>query len=277
MKILEVTGLTATLNGNPFLQNIHCSLHAGEILAVLGPNGAGKSTLLKAIAGSLPYQQGQVTILNKPLETWAVRDLAKYRAVLSQNWYFPFPMTVLQVVLLGRYPHCGQEAVQPAIMDVAYELLEALGVKQYVEQDIRQLSGGEQQRVQLARVLLQIWTDKPQPRLLLLDEPTASLDIVYQHQLLQYLTTEFIPKQLGILWIVHDMNLALQYAHSGLLLKKGTTVASGRIENVLNATNLRTTFEVEAHFYQHPILQCLQVSTYTSNIQTNKQMKNSIS
>jgi iron complex transport system ATP-binding protein len=261
--MLNVNNITVCLNGKHLLNQVNFDVQQGDFIALLGGNGAGKSTLLKTLARSLPYCKGQILFRGENLTYWSQVELSQYRAVLSQNTFLVFPMNVIDVVLLGRYPYT--QGSKPKVKDVtiAYELLDLMGVAQYAEEDITCLSGGEQQRVHLARVLAQVWESSlANPKLLLLDEPTSNLDIAYQHILLELLEDRVQKHGLTVLAVLHDMNLAARYATQIALLKKGKLLTVGTPEEVLTPDSIQDTFGVSSIIQTHPIFDCLQVSTY---------------
>lgn len=229
------------------LNDINCELQAGEILAVIGPNGAGKSTMLKAIAGDLAYH-GEIQIGAAAASS---KLRARQVAVLPQLSLLNFPFRVFEVVNLARIPHQtgrehDQQIVRSALklMDIAY-----LEDRLYPE-----LSGGEKQRVQLARVLAQIWNADDAPsgtRLLLLDEPTAALDLGHQQQLMQAIQV-FAKSGVAVLMVLHDINLAAQYADKLLALLCSQQLAYGTVEEVITEQIVHRLFNIESSIIRHP-------------------------
>lgn len=261
--MLNINTVSVSLNSKSLLRNIHFDLHQGDFMVLLGGNGAGKSTLLKTLARSIPYCKGQILFKGEDLSYWSQVELSQQRAVLSQNTFLVFPMNVIDVVLLGRYPYT--QGAKPRTKDVAiaYEALNLMGLTKYAEEDITCLSGGEQQRVHIARVLVQVWeSSADNPKLLFLDEPTSNLDIAYQHILLELLEDRVQKHGLTVLTILHDMNLAARYATQIALLKQGELLAVGAPEKVLTPNWIQQTFGVSSIVQAHPIFDCLQVSTY---------------
>ena len=193
-----------------------CQLAAGELLMLLGPNGAGKSTLLKAISGDLPYI-GNVMLSGRELGYWRPERLARQRAVMPQRVEVNFPLTVEEVVQLGR-PGAARRGSDPAVE----RLLNELDIAHLKHRLVPGLSGGEQQRLQLARVLAQI-IDSPGDRLLLLDECTSALDPAHQQLVLDLVRRLAKEEGVAVLAVVHDLNLAAQFADRLLLMKAGHT------------------------------------------------------
>ncbi len=251
---LEAEGLCVRRSGRALLQNLSLSLAAGEVLAVVGANGAGKSTLLRVLSAELTPDRGQVRLNGRALADWPARESAKRRAVLPQHSPLDFPFTALEVVLMGRIPHGG-----PGAEDVhrAALALAEVGLAPLAERRYTTLSGGERQRVHLARVLVQIWEPLPaqEPRFLLLDEPTASLDLAHQHATLA-LAQRWAQHDLGVLIVLHDLNLAAQYANRVAVLKAGQLLAVGAPAKVLEPTLIAEAFGLPVQILPHPELPC---------------------
>ncbi|WP_019559957.1 MULTISPECIES: heme ABC transporter ATP-binding protein [Caldimonas] len=238
--------------GRSVLREVDVELQAAEVLGVLGANGAGKSSLLAALAGELIVQSGCVSLDGRPLDRWEPRALARRRAVLPQSPSLSFDLEVSTVVGMGGYPHpmlspgalraCCERAMQEA--DVA-----ALAGRRYLS-----LSGGEQQRVQFARCLVQVLAGRPdgEYRALLLDEPTASLDP--RHQIALMHTVRRLARQegLAVLLVLHDVNLAAQACDRLLLLSEGRVVAHGPVADVLRPAVLASVYGLSAQVIDHP-------------------------
>lgn len=234
------------------LVGVSLTLRPGELLALLGPNGAGKSTLLKLLTGERAPSGGRVTLDGKTLSDWPGRDLARRRAVLPQSTSLAFPFTALEVVLLGRTPHCvGNERDRD--QSIAHQALAAADVLHLAERLYTTLSGGERQRVQLARVLAQIWLPPPDggPRYLLLDEPVAALDPAHQHAILG-LARQLTEQGVGVLAVLHDLNLASRYADRVALLDRGSLVICGSPQDVLQAELLQAVFRIPVRVVRLP-------------------------
>ena len=248
--MLEAQRITVRAGGATLLEGVSTALHPGEVLAVAGPNGAGKSTLLRVLSGDLHPTSGDVLLDRRPLRSWPVRSLGQRRAVLSQQCALAFGFTSMEVALLGRTPHAGDDAGSCArgIASAALEYTEALHL---AHRSYLTLSGGERQRVQLARVLTQIWEPRCGSRYLLLDEPTAALDMAHQHRTLE-IARDFARHDSGVLVILHDLNLAAQYADRLLLLKEGRAVALGSPDDILHAELIRDVFGVAVRVIDHP-------------------------
>lgn len=241
--MLSASGLCCTLDGRQLLLDAHMTLTGGEVLAVVGPNGAGKSTLLRLLTRDQSPSAGNIELNGRPLASWAPDALARCRAVLPQSDSLRFAFDARAVVTLGRYPW-GEQAGAHADRIVT-EALGAAGVAHLASRSYTQLSAGERARVQLARVLAQIWEPRHGgARFLFLDEPTASLDISHQHEVLATLR-RFAADGVGILVVLHDLNLALEYSDRALLLKQGRIVSSGATREVLTAERVAEVFDVD--------------------------------
>jgi len=232
----------------------------GEVVAVLGPNGAGKSTLLAVLAGSLRPQRGAAALEGRALAEWSPRALALRRAVLPQQSELAFGFSVLEVVLLGRSPHAGT-STRDADLAVAEACLAEAEVAHLAGRVYTTLSGGERQRVQLARVLAQIGFPDAAGgagRYLLLDEPTASLDLAHQHATLRT-ARRAAARGIGVLAILHDLNLAALYADRLIVLSRGTLAAEGAPQAVLTEALVREVFDLAVQITRHPTRGCPQV------------------
>lgn len=241
--MLMTSNLCVTHGATSILRGLSLTIKPGTLTALLGRNGAGKSTLLKALAGDFQANgstraarhSGVTTLNGEALNTIAPRRLALLRAVLPQSSQLAFPFSVEEIVLLGRYPHLRGGVPSRHDRGVVADALALAGANALVGREITTLSGGELARVQFARVLAQLWPDagnandsaNATPRYLLLDEPTAALDLAHQHRLLttvRDLTREW---NIGALAIVHDPNLAARHADVIALLGDGVVIAQG--------------------------------------------------
>lgn len=250
---LAAQAVTVRVSGKTLLQDVDISVCAGEIVALVGPNGAGKSTLLRVLSGDVVPQDGTVYMSEQPLAKWRLADRARVRGILAQSSSLNFAFTVLQVVLMGRGPHArGRETRKD--YEIVRAALDAAEIHHLENRLYTTLSGGERQRVQLARVLAQIWEAQPgQTRYLLMDEPTNNLDLNHQHRTLQ-IARKFAHEGVAVLVILHDLNLAAQYADQIVLLKQGVVTATGSPHDVLTADNIEAAFAMSVMVTQHPLL-----------------------
>lgn len=249
--MIRVEQLGFVVSGKTLLADVTFDLKSGELLAVLGPNGAGKSTLLKCLAGQQRPSTGKITVADSDLLQMPAREVAKWRGVLPQSSRIPFEFSVIEIVLLGRSPHL-KRGESPADMQIALQSLERTDALHLAERTVNTLSGGELQRVHMARVLAQLWDPVPTPgRLLLLDEPTASLDLNHQHMLLR-IARSWAANGTAVLVILHDLNLAAAYADRLMILKRGRVVSTGTPKEILTQGCIRDVFEVDATVIEHP-------------------------
>ncbi|MDF0749417.1 heme ABC transporter ATP-binding protein [Marinobacter sp. 71-i] len=237
--LLNVNNLDLWLAKQQILDDISLSLTQGELVALLGPNGAGKSTLIRALAGEVRVPAQTVRFDGKDMNQWSRAALARHRAVMPQKVDLQFPMTVEEVVALGRPRENPTQRRR-----IIRALLARLDITHLETRLVPTLSGGEQQRVQLARVLAQVW-DRPDPRLLLLDECTSALDPAHQQQVFQQLR-QLASEGFGLLVAVHDLNLAAQYADRLVLMKAGKIFAEGPPASVLTEQHLREVYGLES-------------------------------
>jgi iron complex transport system ATP-binding protein len=223
-------------------------------------NGAGKSTLLKILSGELLPDEGEVRLEGKPLSSWSLGKLAQHRAVMPQENRLTFPFLALDVVVMGRYAmHDGY----PSRADerLAHSVMGALGVGHLATRLYPTLSGGERARVQLARALCQLHGSNVSQPTLLLDEPTASLDLGHQ-QVALAAAREFIRRERGaVCAVLHDLNLAAQYADRIVFLHEGELCADGRPEEVLKESILNRAFATQVVVTRHPTVNCPLVAT----------------
>ncbi|MGS1009640.1 heme ABC transporter ATP-binding protein [Achromobacter anxifer] len=245
--------LTVNRGGARILTDVSLEIRPGEVVGLLGANGAGKSTLLGALSAELAADAGQLSLGETPLADMPHRQQARRRAVLPQKPGLTFDLSVREVVAMGGYPF---PELPPSVVDalVTQALGEAdaahLAGRRYPE-----LSGGEQQRVQFARVLVQCHAarERDEPRYLLLDEPTASLDPKHQGDLLRRSWELAHAGNTGVLVILHDMNLAARWCDRLLLLSGGRGIAQGTPAEVLTPANLYLAYGIDAQVIAHPL------------------------
>lgn len=252
--MIEARKITFEIDSKKLLDDVSMEMRGGEVLAVVGANGAGKSTLRKVLCGDLIASSGEVLMNNLPLANWTLPERARVRAVLPQDSSLDFPFTALEVVLMGRAPHvAGAESERD--YEIARAALSEVDALRLEKRIYPTLSGGERQRVQLARVLAQIWEASGEPRCLLLDEPTSSLDLTHQHQTLK-IAKKFARQAVAVLIILHDLNLAAQYADRIALLKNGKIVRLDAAEKVFTPDAIQETFGVKVSVIKHPHFDC---------------------
>ena len=220
------------------LKDVDLQINEGEILGVLGPNGSGKSTLLKVMDGVLLPQQGKVLLRGKPLASLARTDVARQIAMVAQENFFRFSFSVLEVVLMGRFPHLKRLQFEgDQDMTIALGALRATHALHLSERSIHGISGGEKQRVLMARALAQ------EPRVVLLDEPTSFLDLKHKRDVFRLIASLSGERKLGVVLASHDMDLIAQYCHRIVMIKEGVILQVGSPEEVLTMENIETLYE----------------------------------
>lgn len=238
------------LAGFDLLRNIDLSIEAGQVTVLVGPNGAGKSSLLKVLTGELNPSQGSVCLNQRQLSHWDIQQRANLLAVLPQHSQLNFPFTAAEVVSLGCIPHSTGYSRDQKIITAALEMVDA----SYLQRRLyTQMSGGEKQRVQLARVLAQIWTPcNIGEQFLVLDEPTAAFDLAHQQMTLD-IVGEFADRGVGVLMVLHDLNLAARCADNLVVVNGGMIEAYGSPTQVLTETLVEKVFDVKATITRHPV------------------------
>lgn len=239
--------------GTQILSDVSLDVAPGTLTAILGANGAGKSSLLSILAKEQRATRGYTSLDGIHLDEWPASKLALKRAILPQSSNLSFPFTALEVVLMGRAPHRG---LTKDIDDntIALHALERMGMAHLKDRSYLKLSGGERQRVHMARVLAQLLPLRSdQASYLLLDEPTASLDLAHAHALLHIART-LCTQNVGVVVVLHDTNLAACYADSILLLKHGRTITQGTPGDVLTTEMMQHTFALDTIIMEHPEL-----------------------
>ncbi|WP_159801488.1 heme ABC transporter ATP-binding protein [Flavobacterium sp. MK4S-17] len=232
------------------LENIDVSVNYGELLVIVGPNGAGKSTLLSMLANEIGKDEEPIYFKNKTFEEWDSRQLAHHKAKFSQSNSHDIPLTVKDVVMMGRYPYFqsaphkeDREAVAKAMQETDVALLE--------NRDYNLLSGGEKQRVHLARVLAQLDNDIAH-KLIFLDEPLNNLDVLHQHRILHTIKN-FTGRGNTAVMVLHDLNLAAQFADKVMLLKKGKIVAHDVPDKVFTKETISKAYNFPCTICPNPV------------------------
>jgi len=241
--MLEARQILLERGGRRLLDGVGVTVRPGRLLAIVGPNGAGKSTLLKVLSGQLKPDGGEVALDGRPLAAWPRLDLARRRAVLpQQSTAGSFGLTAFALAALGLSPYRGRLRARRE-REIVMAALTACAVAPLAERQVASLSGGELQRVELARVLAQLWEAAPPnpPGFLLLDEPTASLDVVQQTRVLE-LAKQHAARGYGVAAIVHDLTIALRLADDALLLAAGRALGEGPVDAVFTAEALSLAF-----------------------------------
>jgi iron complex transport system ATP-binding protein len=246
--MLEARAVSYQVGSARLLDGVSLAVERGEVLVLVGPNGAGKSTLLKVLSGDLVPSSGTVFLQGRPLSEYRARDLALRRAVMPQQTVLQFAFAAQEVVLMGRSPHVrgGESANDLAVVRTCMERTDSL---QFAARAYPSLSTGEQQRVTLARVLAQ------ETPVLLLDEPTAALDIRHQELVMQ-IARQSADAGAAVLAVLHDLNLAAAYADRIAVLSRGRLAALGTPWEVFSEPLLSEVFEHPVAVIRHPLRDC---------------------
>ncbi len=256
--MLRANGISVRIGAHQLLDNFSAAFAPGELAMVVGPNGAGKTTLLRCLDGELTPSSGSVELSHRPISQWPRMELARRRAVLPQQSTLDFPFSVNDVVLMGRMPHPTTEAHNRVI---AAEVLTWCDCTQLGERAYTSLSGGEQQRVQTARVLAQIYhspksldesSAPSSARFLLLDEPASALDLSHQYALLRLLKRLSARDKIGIVCTLHNLNLVAQFADRAVVIDRGMLVADGAPIQVFTEETLSHVFNLDVAVRRHP-------------------------
>jgi iron complex transport system ATP-binding protein len=235
---LSINKLSFNYAGFPILKDVEMSVNEGEVLSIVGPNGSGKSTLLKCINRILKTQQNTVLIDGKDAGKLNLKELSKIMGYVPQSSTSTFPFTVFDVVLMGRKPYIHWN-LSERDSEIVADMLDFLGISELAMRHFNELSGGEQQKVIIARALAQ------QPKLLLLDEPTSSLDIRHQLEILCMLKSLTEGGERSVVVSMHDLNLASRFSDRMLMLKHGKIFACGTPEAVLTEANIAAVYGIK--------------------------------
>lgn len=254
---ISVKNLYFGYNKRDVLRDISFDVNEGEFLSIIGPNGSGKSTLLKTLNHIYIPKSGEIMIKDLSIENYKKRDLAKYMAMVPQDTNIDFEFKVEEVVAMGRHPYQGrfqQESKEDK--DIIYQSMELTNTLEIRDRYINEISGGERQRVFIAKALAQ------NPKIILLDEPTSHLDINHQMDVLNLLKRLNEDKGITVVLVIHDINLACRYSHRILLLKGGEIIGKGKPEDVITIANIESTYGMNVaieknkytdHIYLTPI------------------------
>ncbi len=253
--VIEAHGLRFMVDDAVLLNGVALTLRPGEMVGLIGPNGAGKSTLLRVLGGLWKGAQGTLKLAGRDMTAWSAREVARLVAHVPQSTTLDFAFTVREVVLMGRSPHLGRFQIEgPDDRQVAEAAMAAMSVLPLAERFVNTLSGGERQRVFVARALAQ------QPRVLLLDEPTANLDVRHQLDVLQLVSRLAREQGLAVLAALHDLDLAAHFCERLILLHEGQVLADAAPEAVLTPDHLAQAFQVQAQVFHDPYSHVLRLS-----------------
>jgi len=243
--MIEVRGLSFSYNGSPpVIDNVDLVINKGEMVGILGPNGSGKSTLLKLISNTLSPNKGSVLLDGRPIHHFGRKNIARKMAVVPQETDLGFDFTVREIVAMGRYPHLGRfQFNDPISREVVDLSMGTTGVLELANKPISKLSGGEKQRVIIAKALAQ------EPDILLLDEPTKNLDIRHSLDILNLVRKMNSEMGITVIAVLHDLDLSARYCDRTILLKEGGIYKDGPTENVLVPVNIENVFHVRSRIH----------------------------
>ena len=249
--MLKLQEIQYNISGKQILSNVNIDFAPGQLHMILGPNGSGKTSLMKIASGQIENFQGHVSYDNLSIKEITTATLATYRSYLSQQNNIPFPIKVNELIQMGRYPHYEYQATKKDY-EIIHAIIEKLEIKHLQNRDFNTLSGGEQQRVQFARVLAQVWEQTPgKNRYLFLDEPLNNLDIQYQKYLLQTIQ-QFISYDMVLIMVVHDINWAVAYADKVYLIKEGNLIAQGNPIEIITPSLISEVFNINSQLINVP-------------------------
>ena len=247
MVTLEIQNISLNYGQNSVIKELSFQMYTGELLGLVGPNGCGKTSIIKSLSRVFTPTSGRILLGGKDMQRIVRNELARLIGVVPQNPSLPETFTVFEVVILGRNPHMGLLSGETA-RDIAivWQAMERTGITHLAKRRIGELSGGEKQRVTIARVLAQ------EPQVILMDEPTANLDIAQQMDILDLITGMCHEKNTASLIAIHDLNIAAQYCSRIIMLKDGELYAGGTPSEVITADNVREVFGADTTIYPHP-------------------------
>jgi iron complex transport system ATP-binding protein len=263
MNLIDIKNVSLHYGTRPVVKNVSVVVEQGEFFVIIGPNGAGKTSLLKALSGLHPLSVGDIEIRQRAIAGYSRKELARTLALVPQQINADFPFTVAETVLMGRYPHLGLLSVEGREdLRLAEQAMELTEVSHLASRRLGQLSGGERQRVIIARAICQ------QSKILLLDEPTASLDPAHQLRIMDLMERLRQQEQLTIVMVSHDLNLASTYADRLLLLKDGEVEQIGTPRQVLTQEQLSKSYGCTLLVDENPLLGTPRVSLVSEKIAT---------
>ncbi|MFV9510972.1 ABC transporter ATP-binding protein [Tepidibacillus sp. LV47] len=254
MSLFQVKRVSHFFGQKQVLRNIHFEVEKGRVLGIIGPNGSGKTTLIQAMSGLFDVDEGEILFQGKNITSYRKKELARKLAVMSQEGTPPLPFTVNEVVSMGRYPWLDFFTdLSVRDKDLVKKTLVQLDLWEKRFQQVATLSGGERQLVSLARAMVQ------DPVVLFLDEPTTYLDIGHQILVLEHIRKWHQEKEITIVMVLHDLNLAAQYCDELILIQDGKIESIGKVEEVLNVKEIERVYHTKPILVQHPIRKVPQI------------------
>jgi iron complex transport system ATP-binding protein len=246
--MIELDNVSLGYDHRAILRDVNMKAKPGQIVALVGPNGSGKSTLIKGMTRVIDLFSGRISIDGLDIRTIKLDELARLVATVPQSPALPGAFTAFEVVLMGRTPHLGLLRYEGGKdLAIAWQAMAATHTRPFAERRVSELSGGERQRLVIARALAQ------QPKVMLLDEPTANLDINHQVEILNLVKSLCLEQSLTVIIALHDLNLAAQYCNWMVMLNGGKIYAEGTPADILTVQNIKEVYGAEVCVYPHPI------------------------
>ncbi len=250
--MVKIENVTYRIGNKNILSNVNTVFNPGEFNIILGPNGSGKSSLMKIFSGLQLPTGGEIRIGDEKIQTIKKAELAKYRAVLTQQPEISFPLSVEEVVMMGRYPHFEFTASKNDFT-ICDEVIAKLNLDDFRKRNYQTLSGGEKQRVHFARVLAQVWENtSPGLRYLFLDEPLANLDIRYQHEFL-VIVRDLLHRNFVLVAVLHDINQSIQFGDRLFFMKEGKLLYHGTPSEIISQNLVKEVYDVSAQVIVNPV------------------------
>jgi iron complex transport system ATP-binding protein len=248
--MIEANAISYHIKQKHLVKNVSFSIQSNELVVIMGANGAGKSTLLKIIAGAIPPSGGDLFFSGKKISHYSAAELSKKRAILSQHYHIAFPISVHDLVMMGRYPYIDtiDTKTNELIADQSMEIMQISNLR---NRDYNTLSGGEAQKAQMSRVMAQITNEHDEEKLLLLDEPVSHLDIKHQHELLS-VAKKLLNNKTAVIAVLHDINLAIKYADRIFFMKQGELIHAVTKKEPVTASILKDIFDIDATILDLP-------------------------
>ena len=241
MAVISMQNISFSYNGSLVLNKVSDTFREGEFIGITGPNGSGKTTLMRCLNGILKPKEGKVLLDDENITSFSPNRLARQIAYVPQTFENIFPSTVFDTVLMGRKPHLGW-APSKKDLEITSEIILKLDLSEIILKDINKLSGGQRQRVFIGRALAQ------EPSVILLDEPTANLDLHHQHEVMSLLK-ELSKKGITVIIAIHDLNLAMQYCSRFLMLNEGKIAANGKHE-IFKPDLIEKVYKVKVNIFE---------------------------
>ncbi|WP_165823835.1 heme ABC transporter ATP-binding protein [Pseudochryseolinea flava] len=261
----EANNISLSVSGRSILKEISLCITPGKFTAVVGPNGAGKSSFVKIMSNEIAHYAGDVRVNGKNISSYRPKELSRIRSVMTQHPQVQFAFNVREIISFGRHAHDTTSGHNASVIE---EVVDATNLHAFVDRNYLTLSGGEKQRVQLARTLAQVWEETLYPRYILLDEPTSSMDIAQQQQMFGIIRG-ICSRNIGVLAIVHDLNLAAQFSDEICMINNGRIQNVGSVEEVFTKENIEETFCCKVNIYRDPCTNCPFVVPTNENVLYN--------